>query len=89
MNTTQLIQHGKALANTYTEQELKGGLKSALMVGDNLERLALQYALKCKTGQKNGYKFTKEIEAEVKNKLADPLEAIGISNKSQPERDLI
>ena len=66
----QLIERGKKLAEKYSIPELKDALKNAVMINDNEERLSLQYAIKTKTGESSGYKYTREIQAGVHTKLA-------------------
>lgn len=67
---TELMARGDNLAEKYTEGQLKTALRDAVLLKDNEERLALQWALKKKTGTKDGYKFTKQQEAEAKQKLS-------------------
>lgn len=59
-SVTQMIARGVELSQKYTEAELKVALGNALSTNDNAERLVLQYALKQKTGEANGYQFTQE-----------------------------
>lgn len=70
MNKIELMDRGDKLAEKYTEIELKEALKNAVATGDNLERLALQWALKKKTSTKDGYAFTKEAESKLTEKLS-------------------
>ena len=65
----ELIERGKSLGKKYNVSALKDALRNALAINDNEERLALQYALKCKTGESSGYRFTREIETEKQTKL--------------------
>lgn len=66
----ELIERGNKLAEKYSEDELKLALRNAVAVNDNEERLSLQWALKVKTGTKDGYKFTKEQQAESEKRLS-------------------
>jgi hypothetical protein len=65
----ELIERGNKLAEKYSENELKSALKNAVMINDNEERLALQWALKKVTNTKDGYRFAKEQHAESLKKL--------------------
>ena len=65
----ELIERGYKLANKYDERQLKDALKNAVLLNDNEERLAVQWALKQVTGTKDGYKFTKEQEANAGKRL--------------------
>ena len=69
MTQKELIDRGDGLAEKHTETELKEALKDALAMGDSMERLALQWALKKKTKTKDGYAFTKEQETKTREKL--------------------
>ncbi len=64
------MDRGDKLAEKHTHVELKEALKNAVAIGDNLERLALQWALKKKTNTKDGYAFTKQAEAKLTEKLS-------------------
>lgn len=70
MTAQQLMDRGVKLAKKYSIDELKDALRNALANKDGEERLALQYALKTKTGTKDGYAFTKEQESKKSIKLA-------------------
>ena len=70
MNQGELIRRGDLLAQKYSENALKEALKNALVIDDNEERLALQWALKQKTKTSDGYAFTKELQAGLKVKLS-------------------
>lgn len=65
-----LIARGNELAGKYSEVELKSALRDAIAMDDNEERLALQWALKKKTGTKDGYAFTKEQTTGMGKRLA-------------------
>ena len=69
MNKNEIIERGEKLAARYGVDELKDALKTVIAVGDNEERLALQWALKRKTGETDGYSFTKEQGEALKAKL--------------------
>lgn len=69
MTHAEIIERGIALAAKYSEEELKAALKNAIAMKDNLERLALQYALKQKTNTTDGYAFTEEQKESMKSKL--------------------
>jgi len=70
MNMNDLMDRGNKLAEKYSVDELKSALKDALAIDDNDERLSLQWALKQKTGTKDGYAFTKEQESNLNKKLS-------------------
>ena len=70
MTTNELIERGNLLAGKYSETELKNALRDALAMNDQEERLALQWALKQKTGVKDGYAFTKEQQAKRETRLS-------------------
>ena len=70
MNKLELMARGDKLAEKYTDSELREALKDAVAIGDNLERLALQWALKKKTNTKDGYAFTKQAESKLTEKLS-------------------
>jgi len=69
MNQADLIERGNKLSKKYTIDELKDALRNAVSNNDHLERLALQWALKNKTKEKDGYKFTIEQKDKIKTKL--------------------
>ncbi|KKN12376.1 hypothetical protein LCGC14_1017160 [marine sediment metagenome] len=65
----KLIKRGNDLSVKFTEDELKDALKNALVMDDNEERLALQWALKQKTKTKDGFAFTREQNDKMSQKL--------------------
>jgi hypothetical protein len=69
MNQGEMIVRGNKLAARYSIDELKEALKTALAINDHEERLVLQWALKTKTDQTDGYSFTEEQKESLKSKL--------------------
>ena len=65
----ELIERGNKLAGKYPAVTLKHKLVHSIACDDNEERLAIQWALKKITGEKNGYKFTLEQLAEIDKRL--------------------
>ena len=65
----ELTERGDKLAEKYGENELKAALKNALIQTDHEERLSLQWALKKKQKDANGYNFTKEQIESSKQRL--------------------
>ena len=65
----ELIKRGNKLSCKYNESELKAALKNAFAIGDNEERLVLQWALKKKTKTSDGYAFIKKQRADINKKL--------------------
>ena len=68
-SANELKERGNKLAEKYDEEQLKTALRDAVLMNDNDERLALQWALKQVTNTSEGYKFTKEQEAEAEKRL--------------------
>lgn len=69
MTQQEIIDRGNKLSKKYSINELKDALKDAIAWNDNLERLALQWALKQKTKTDDGYKFTKKQNENIGKKL--------------------
>jgi hypothetical protein len=69
-SANELIERGNKLAEKYDEDQLKAALRDAVLLNDNEERLALQWALKKVTNTNDGYKFTKEQQTEARKRLA-------------------